>query len=166
MTSALDLLADIATRGVVEGAGIRATPAEWERAIGSDFVDDRVKKRFRRDYGLVELGFWRVGGEWRCGLFALQVHRLWSGAETIGPASLRTRYGEFPPSVAFADLRPRLPELRYIPDSDTTRYERYYLPGSKVAIMVSVSNVDGGPPAGSVWALHLTDEPDIPLRPR
>ena len=158
----LDLLADIATRGAVEGVGIHATPAEWERALGSDFIDDRAKKRFRRDYGLIELGFWRTEGDWRCGTLAVQVHRLFHGAATLGPVSLRARYGDFPSSVPFADFRRGLPDLAYIKDSDTTEYERYYVPATKVTIMV-VTAGSAGPPAGSVWALHLTDEPDIPL---
>lgn len=162
----LDLLADIATRGAIAGVGIRSTPAEWERAVGSDFLDDHAKKRFRRDYGLVELGFWRAGDEWRCGSLAVQVHRLWLGTDTIGPASLRQRCGGFPSSVTFADLRPLLPGLRAIADSDASEYARYYLPGSKITITVTTSSVEGYPPAGSVWALHLTDEPEIPLRPR
>ena len=164
--SVLDLLADVARDGTAEGVGIHATPADWERALGPDFVDDRAKKRFRRDYGLVELGFWRVDGEWRCGLLSLQVHRLWWGSDKLGPLSLRAKYGDYPTRVPFTDLRSRLPELRYIEDSDVSEYERYYVPDSKVTIMVATSTVDGGPPAGSVWALHLTDEPDIALRPR
>jgi hypothetical protein len=46
-----------------------------------------------------------------------------------------------------------------------SEYKRYYVPASKVTIMVTTGGVDGAP-AGSVWALHLTDEPDIALRPR
>lgn len=164
--SMLDLLTDVATHGGIERAGIQDTPAAWERSLGSDFLDDSAKKRFRRDYGLVELGFWRVDGEWRCGSLALQVHRLWLDADALGPASLRAKYGDFPRSVRFADLRLRLPELQRIADSDTREYERYYVPGSKVAIMVITGAVDGGLPTGSVWALHLTDEPDTQLRPR
>lgn len=161
--SVLGLLVDTATHGAVEGGGIQATPEAWEHALGSDFIDDRTKKRFRCDYGLVELGFWRVDRKWRCGSLALQVHRLWYGADAIGPASLKARYGVFPLAVSFADLRPRLTELTRIADSDINKYERFYVPRSKVTIMVMTSSGDGHPP-GSVWALHLTDEPD--LRPR
>lgn len=162
----LDLLTDVARHGTVEGVGINATPADWERTVGPDFVDDRAKKRFRRDYGLVELGFWRLTGEWRCGSLALQVHRLWWGADKVGPLSLQAKYGDFPTWVPFTDLRSCLPELKYIEDSDISEYERYYMPASKVTIMVATSAVNGGPPAGSVRTLHLTDEPDIALRPR
>ena len=162
--SVLDPLVGTAIHGAVGGVGIQATLEDWQRVLGTDFIDDPAKKRFRRDYGLAELGFWRVDGKWRCGSLALQVHRLWYGADDIGPASLKARYGGFPAAVSFADLRSRLTGLTRIADSDTSEYERCYVSRTKVTIMVMTTSVDGRPP-GSVWALHLTDEPDIALRP-
>ena len=173
--SVLDFLAAVAVSGQVEGAGIQSTPEEWERALGADFIDDRAKKRFRRDYGLVELGFWRVDNTWRCGSLAIQVHRLWWHADSLGPARLGEKYGDFPKTVPFETLRDRLTAVgprtapRSIQDTDTGEYTRYYVPASKVVLMVvslEVDRTEDGLPAGSVWSLNLTDNADAWIQPR
>lgn len=166
-----DLLADIAVDGVIEGVGIGSTPQECVGALGTDFVDEKARKRFRRDYGLVELGFFRVDDAWRCGTFTVQTHRLWRFHDSTGPALLRAKYGDFVKSVAFDDLRNRLAgrgqSTIRIADRKPGDQQRYYLADSTVLITVVGDGSDGEdyPPPGSVWSLSLSDNAEAWLRP-
>jgi hypothetical protein len=170
--SLLEFLVDFASSGRVEGAGIYSSPGDWGDSLGGDYIDDRQKKQFRRDYGLVELGFWRVEQDWRCGSVSLQVHRLWWHSDTTGPARLRRKYGPFPKDVRLEDLRESLGtagnELQLIEDKAPGRHARYYVPDTKVLItaLTSDDTDQGGMPGGAVWALSLSDNADAWIRPR
>jgi hypothetical protein len=169
--SLLDFLADFAATGRVGGAGIYSTPEQWQQVLGEDFIDDRAKKRLRRDYGLVELGFARVDGGWRCGTVSMQVHRL-SRDPKIGPVSVRAEYGDFPTSIAVDDLHAAVGRRGHPPtlidDADRSEYTRYVVPASKVLILaVSWDRAtEDGPPAGAIWSLALSDIVDAWIRPR
>ncbi|UYM25685.1 hypothetical protein NQP46_29860 [Streptomyces albus] len=73
MTSDLDFYAHVATRGEVLGAGIGAQPAQWEAALGTDYLDIEEADLLRRDYGLVELSFQKDDDAWPCRGVSLQV---------------------------------------------------------------------------------------------
>ena len=164
-------LADFAVSGRLDDAGIHSTPEEWQQVLGDDFIDDRAKKRFRRDYGLLELGFWRVGSGWQCGSVSVQVHRLWRDP-MIGSITARSGHGGFTRSIAFDDLRAslaqrgRTPQL--IDDADMTEHTRYFVPASKVLLLVVSPGwaTEDGPPAGTIWSLSLSDNADAWIRPR
>jgi hypothetical protein len=172
--NALDFFVDFAVTGRVEGVSINSTPEDWSDRLGADFIDDesKSKKRMRRDYGLVELGFYRVEGAWRCLGIGIQVHRLWWNSDNV-PAKLRSRYGDFPRIVPFEDLRERLSALghepRLIEDEQPFEYTRYYIPDTK--ILIGVLSPERGEdfddmPAGMLWAMHLSDDSEIWARPR
>jgi hypothetical protein len=170
--SALDFFTDFAVNGHVEGVGLNSTPEEWTENLGPDFIDDKSKsnKRMRRDYGLVELGFFRADGLWNCFLISLQAHRLWRHGDV--PQKLVDRYGEFPRSIQFDEVRRVLSALGYEPEliadeqgSDTVRY---HIPATNILIAVASAEVEEFEylPAGSVWAMHLSQGSDVWARPR
>jgi hypothetical protein len=105
VTSALNFFAGLAVNGQIQGVGLNSAPEQWAENLGTDFLDDKSKsnKRLRRDYGLAELGFFRVNGLWSCFLISLQVHRLWRYDDNV-PQKLLERYGEFPKSAQFEDV--------------------------------------------------------------
>jgi hypothetical protein len=170
--SALSFFVDFAVNGHIEDVGLNSTPEEWAESLGTDFVDDKSKsnKRLRRDYGLVELGFFRAGGLWSCFLISLQAHRLWRDDGNV-PQKLIDRYGEFPRSVQFEQFRRALSMLGYEPqpivDDQGSHTARYYMPFTKALIAVVSNEVQKFDcmPVGSVWAMHLSENSNIWSRP-
>jgi hypothetical protein len=169
--SALKFFTDFALNGQIEGVGLNSTPAEWAEGLGTDFIDDKSKsgKRLRRDYGLVELGFVRAEGSWSCFLISIQAHRLWQYHSNV-PRKLIEKYGEFPRSVQFDEVRRALHALGYEPElvadehrSDTARYR---IPGAKVLIAVVSREAESDYlPTGSIWSMELSESSDIWARP-
>lgn len=169
--SVLNFLADFAIPGQIEGVGLNSAPEEWAENLGTDFIDEKSKsnKRLRRDYGLVELGFFRSDRRWKCFLISLQAHRL-SRCDDHVPQILVDRYGEFPRSIQFEDVRRILRARGYEPEStegeDGSDTARYRIPATGVLIAV-VSREDlNNVPQGSVWSMHLSESSDIWTRPR
>ncbi|MFB9555316.1 hypothetical protein [Streptomyces roseoviridis] len=121
--SGLDFHAHVAARGDVLGVGVGAEPEEWERRLGSDFVDDRDRALLRRDYGLVELSFQQQrDGSWPCFGVSVPIHRLRWDPESAVPPALRSAYGDFGPSVRLGDLTAAVAALggTVEPDDDGT----------------------------------------------
>jgi hypothetical protein len=171
-TRALNFFTEFAIRGQIQGVGLGSIPEEWAQNLGTGFIDAKSKsnKRSRRDYGLVELGFLRVGGFWSCFLISLQVHRLWRYDGNV-PKELIGRYGKFPKSVQFQDLHRALRALGYEPlliadepDSDITRYR---IPRTSMLIGVVAKAEDGSNsmPVGAIWAMHHSENSDVWARP-
>ncbi|WP_201297909.1 hypothetical protein [Nocardia sp. CY41] len=169
--SDLGFYAHFVTCGEVLEAGIGTNPAEWEAKLGSDYIDDRVQTRMRRDYGLVELSFEEDKGEWSCFGISVQTHRLISGEVSTVPVLLRTEYGEFAPRVGFDELAALITGLGYRiePDHDatTTDIHRYRVPESGARVFVvadadpyGCADVDAEDPAGhrvgDVWSINLS----------
>ena len=173
MTS-LDFFVGFAASGRVEGVGLNSAPEDWSDHLGADFIDDKSKskKRLRRDYGLVELGFSREDGGWRCFVISIQVHRLWWHDELV-PEKLRSKYGEFPKAVSFEELCRRLEALklvpRLIPDEPPGEHDRYYINETKILIDVPSSRRLGDPegiPSGSISSMHLSRGSEVWAQPR
>jgi hypothetical protein len=168
----LDFFVDFATTGYIEGIGLHSSPYEWDRTVGSDFVDDVQKKQLRRDYGLIELTFWRTDGAWFCTGIDIQAHRLWWKTPDLLPAKLQKKYGEFPRSVELDKLRENLALLDYatipIEDRNVSEYTRYHVPKTKVLI-VSLSSVKSNNtdeiPIGTVWSMSLSVNAEIWNKP-
>lgn len=171
--SALSFLVDFALNGRIEGVGLNSPPEQWAESLGTDFIDDRSKsnKRMRRDYGLVELGFHRSEGSWACFLISLQVHRLWRYPDGV-PQKLLGRYGEFPRSIQFEEVRSALQlhgsEPQLIADDNGADTARYYVPPVNVLIAVVAGEAEqlNDLSAGSIWSMHLSEETDVWTRPR
>ncbi len=157
------------------GHGVEAGPGgywgEWEAKLGSDYVDDKVQTRMRRDYGLVELSFGEDKGEWSCFGISVQTHRLIWGEVSTVPVLLRTEYGEFAPRVGFDELAALITGLGYRiePDNDatTTDIHRYRVSESGARVFVvadadpyGCADVDAENPAerrvGDVWSINLS----------
>ncbi|MEW2615561.1 hypothetical protein AB0937_36420 [Streptomyces sp. NPDC047880] len=159
--SGLDFYAHVATRGDVLGVGIGAQPAEWETALGSDFLDAEDGGLLRRDYGLVELSFQEEEGAWPCFGVSVQVHRLRGDTETSVPAALRDAYGTFAPATRFevlaAAITGRGCSIELEPDEDGTTGDihRYRVRGSGVRIFVRADE-DAQGQAGEVRSLSLS----------
>jgi hypothetical protein len=170
---ALNFFVDFAVSGRVEGVGLDSAPEDWSEHLGKDYIDDisKSKKRLRRDYGLVELGFYRPGGAWRCFLVSIQAHRLWWDNHNA-PAKLRSKYGPFPRVILFEDLRRELSALGHEPslieDEDPSDQTRYYMPEAKILIGVNTPKPqeEDDIPSGAIWAMHLSEDADIWARPR
>ncbi|WP_249644024.1 hypothetical protein [Nocardia sputi] len=169
--SDLGFYVHFATCGEVLGAGIGTSPAEWEAKLGSDYIDDRVQARMRRDYGLVELSFEEDKGEWSCFGISVQAHRLIWGEVSTVPMFLRTEYGEFATRVGFDELAALITGLGYRiePDNDatTTDIHRYRVleSGARVFVVADAdpygsADVDAEDPVerrvGDVWSINLS----------
>lgn len=113
----LDFHAHVAARGDALGAGTGSEPAEWEAALGPDYLDDRSEDLLRRDYGLVELSFQKSDDTWPCFGVSIQVHRLLPGAAAV-PRPLRDAYGEFARRVRFDELRDMITGLGHTVEPD------------------------------------------------
>jgi len=171
--SALSFFVDFALNGRIEGVGLNSPPEEWAKGLGTDFVDDKSKsgKRMRRDYGLVELGFLRSDGLWACFLISLQAHRLWRYPDGV-PQKLLDRYGEFPRSIQFEDVRSALRvhgrEPQLIADGNGADTARYHVPSANVLIAVVAGEAEqlNDLSAGSVWSMHLSEDSGAWARPR
>ncbi|MFD8232853.1 hypothetical protein ACFV20_13350 [Streptomyces sp. NPDC059696] len=159
--SDLDFYAHVATRADVLGVGIGTRPAEWEAALGSDFLDVPDGELLRRDYGLVELSFQKEDGAWPCFGVSVRVHRLRRDTEASVPAALRGAYGPFAPSARFEHLAAAITGLGCAiapePDEDGPAggIRRYRVPESGVRIFVRVDEEAQGW-AGEVWSLGLS----------
>lgn len=170
--TAVDFLTDFAVSGHVEGVGLPSAPEDWSEHLGTDYIDDisKSKKRLRRDYGLVELGFGRAEGAWRCFLISIQAHRLWWDNDNV-PAKLRSKYGAFPRVVPFEDLRARLSALghepHFIEDQVPSDQMRYYISETKIIVGVHSAKKQEADdiPSGAIWAMHLSDDSDTWARP-
>jgi hypothetical protein len=170
--SALGFFVDFAVNGHIQGVSLNSTPEEWIESLGTDFVDDKSKKnkRMRRDYGLIELGFFRVDGSWSCFLISLQVHRLWQNDGNV-PRKLVDQYGEFPKQVQFQELHIALRALGFDPqliaDEHSSDIARYHIPGANVLIGVVAKAAEepNSIPAGAVWAMHLSANSEVWARP-
>ncbi|MFD4588408.1 hypothetical protein [Streptomyces sp. NPDC058434] len=166
----LDFYAHVAARGDVLGAGTGSEPAEWEAALGTDYLDDRSEDLLRRDYGLVELSFQKSDDTWPCFGVSIQVHRLLPGAAAV-PRPLRDAYGEFARRVRFDELRDVITGLGHTVEPDdappVTDMHRYRVSGSGARIVV-VADPDpygyGDPDphdpderqVGDVWSIGLS----------
>jgi hypothetical protein len=169
----LDFFAGFAVSGRVEGVGLSSSPEDWSEHLGTAYVDDKSKskKRLRRDYGLVELGFYRGAGGWQCFLISIQAHRLWWDSNNV-PARLLSKYGSFPRAVSFEELRRSLRSLGHEPslieDQEPSDQTRYYIPETKVLVGVHSPKQQEADdmPRGTIWAMHLSDDSDNWARPR
>jgi hypothetical protein len=170
---ALNFFVDFAVSGRVEGLGLDSVPEDWARHLGKDYIDDisKSKKRLRRDYGLVELGFCRPAGVWRCFLVSIQAHRLWWDSDNV-PAKLRSKYGSFPRAIVFEDLRRGLSALGHEPslieDAEPSDQTRYYMPETKILVGVNSPKRQKTHDmhSGAIWAMHLSEDADVWARPR
>lgn len=167
----LDFFVDFASTGHIEGIGLGSSLEEWDRSVGVDYVDDSKKKQLSRDYGLVELTFWRSEEAWQCTNISIQTHRLWWDSSQ-GPAKLLKKYGDFPRSVLFEELREKLDPLDRAPnlieDQKKSDYTRYYIPESKVLIIILSSpvpkNLDDMP-RGMIWSMNLSVNSEVWIKP-
>lgn len=157
----LDLYVEAATRAEVAGTTLGVDVSQWSEILGDDCVEDVRKSRMRRDYGLIEIFFVRHAAKWRSTGFSLQIHRLNQG-ESVVPAPLSRRYGNFRSRVKFEDLHNSILQT----GSEVEELERvgecrhYKLPRSNASIYV-VDEADAGLPVayGDVWSINVLPSP-------
>ncbi|MGX1726544.1 hypothetical protein ACWIGE_07595 [Streptomyces diastaticus] len=161
MLSGLDFYARVATRGQVLGVGVGARPAEWEAALGGDFLDVEEAGLLRRDHGLVELTFQEEGGAWPCVGVSVRADRLrWDTASHV-PAPLREAYGDFAASTRFGELAGAIARLgctvAHEPDAagTTEGFHRHRVPESGARIFVRADE-DARREAGVLWTLSVS----------
>ncbi|MEU5546609.1 hypothetical protein AB0G85_30100 [Streptomyces sioyaensis] len=152
----LDFYVAAATRAEIGGATLGADVSQWGDVLGDDCVEDVRKSRMRRDYGLIEIFFERRAATWRSTGFSLQIHRLALG-ESMVPAALPRRYGNFRSRVGFEELHKAIQRT----GSDVEELERvgeyrhYKIPKSNASIYV-VYEADTALPVayGDVWSIN------------
>ncbi|HEV2635377.1 MAG TPA: hypothetical protein VGX23_09545 [Actinocrinis sp.] len=157
---------DFAATGEVLGCSTDSSPEAWAAALGPRFADDRVKKRLRRDYGLIEVNFFRVDGVWGCFSVSVQAHRLGWGEEAAVPEPLVAAYGPFPARVAAADLLAEL-EAAGSPAARVPGREIFHVPSSNVHLYLAEQGADSGQSGsvlrkGDVWSLIKSPVPVLP----
>lgn len=155
----LDFYADFACDANVLGVGLGSTPAQWETALGDDYLDDPQGRQTRRDYGLIETTFFRRLA-WECSAVSIQVHRLSASAVTDVPKPLREEYGDFSQNVSLAELKNLLQgrsfEIEQVSEPSDGEFLRHWLPSSGVI----VHSRDG-----YLWALKTSENAAIWSKP-
>lgn len=163
----LSFFSDVSVTGQVRGLGLGSSPAQWEQALGDDYVDDVRKGRMRRDYGLVELSFLQSEGSWDCVGISIQVHRLPLPHGDVIPESLFRAYGAFPDRISFSGLMQSALEVgirvEVIEDATQSRYRRFWIPESRALIHVIDERLSepGIPAPGDVWSIALSRDAEI-----
>lgn len=154
----MDFFIDVIVSGSVAGVGLADSPEAVAQVLGSDFTEEVARMRLRRDYGLVEFFWERSPGpdRWHAAGFALQVHRLASGADVI--EELVRRYGRFGLRLPFARLNAELARLGYpltetTGDADQPDWRRYWLAEARVSVIVAAAPW-GALLAGDVFSIH------------
>ncbi|GAA0829116.1 hypothetical protein GCM10009525_27430 [Streptosporangium amethystogenes subsp. fukuiense] len=155
----LDFYAKAATSGVVFGVQLSSTPAEVEERFGADFLDDRQRGVFRRDYGLLEFTFFR-DPDWTCGAISIQVHRLLEGASDSVPSVLIQEFGEFSPCVKLSSLKREVGTLGFYlseaPDQTSPDFTRFLVSQSGVEVVTTRGLTTDGKlssEVGDVWSI-------------
>ncbi|WP_406729514.1 hypothetical protein WJ438_40400 [Streptomyces sp. GD-15H] len=157
--SAFQFLVEVLKSGAVQGLGLDARPDAWEAKLGSGYVDDVRKGRMRRDYGLVELSFFKEGETWQCFEVSLQIHRLAAGIADIVPISLIEEYGKLESRIKFSDLQANATaeglQVAQIGDRGRHLHSRFSVMESRV--IVHVLETDSGDilRRGDVWSVSL-----------
>ncbi|MER7165694.1 hypothetical protein ABT336_06375 [Micromonospora sp. NPDC000207] len=100
----IEFYLDALLSGEVCGVGAGSSADRIQEVLGSGFIDDRRKRWMRRDFGLVEFHFNRVGPTWTCFGSTIQVHRLKEAGGSITPRSLIKLYGELSSTLDHATL--------------------------------------------------------------
>lgn len=158
----LNFCSDVCTSAQVLGRGLRSSLAEWEQSLGNNYVDDERKGRLRRDYGIVELSFARMEGNWECMAISVQVHRLALPHEDVIPEVIARRYGKFRERVPFVELERSIREggasVELISDAVEPHPKRFWVPSSQALVHVvdePLHDADG-PRYGDVWSIALS----------
>ncbi|OBQ48256.1 hypothetical protein A4U61_24075 [Streptomyces sp. H-KF8] len=157
--SAFQFLIEVLESGAVQGLGLDARPEDWEARLGSGYIDDVRKGRMRRDYGLVELSFFKKGEIWQCFEVSLQVHRLAKDIPDVVPSSLIEEYGELESRVRFSDLQVNATaeglQVAQIGDRGRHLHSRFSVMESRA--IVHVLEADSGDilRRGDIWSVSL-----------
>lgn len=161
----LDFYAQAATSGTVLGLGPGATPAQVEERLGGDFFDDRQRAVFRRDYGLLEISFYR-DSSWVCGAISIQVHRLLRGRVDVVPPVLIEEFGEFSARIKFHHLERVIDRAGFSvvqeANGASIDFSRLRVLRSGVEIIVVGQLVNAGVKGhepGDVWSILLPGSP-------
>lgn len=157
--SACQFLVEVLKSGAVQGLGLDAQPDAWEAMLGSGYVDDVRKGRMRRDYGLVELSFFKEGDIWQCFEVSLQVHRLAMGIPDVVPDSLIEEYGKLESRVRFSDLQANATaeglQLAQIRDPGGHLHSRFSVMESKAIVHVLEADSGDNLRQGDIWSVSL-----------
>lgn len=160
--SDLDFFVESAIDGKVLSVGVGASPTEVEECLGTDYIDDHQRRLFRRDYGLVEFFFERVGKNWICRTITIQVHRLaYEGAEAV-PLPLQGTCGLFSRFIAYNRLESAIKTLGFRvapvvsdPASDFRKVKVEEIE-SEIVIVDDCSSRRGvGPGYNDIWSISL-----------
>lgn len=158
----LDFYADIVASGDVLGLSSGCDDVRVRETLGGDFIDDVRKQRMRRDYGLVEFHFNRMGERWIVFGVSIQVYRLKNTDRSIVPAVLSERFGEFRSTVSLVDLHKAVGDRSVAPVMERERMDDNFVSflarGTKVRVHAEMK-VDGSDVSrlipGDVWSIEL-----------
>lgn len=157
--SAFRFLLEVLGLGTVQRLGLDAKPEAWEAKLGSEYVDDLRKGRMRRDYGLVELSFFKEGEIWQCFEVSLQIHRLATDFSRIVPSSLIEEYGPFESRIKFSDLQANATieglQVTQIDNRSGHLHSRFSVMESGVIVHVLETDFGDVLRQGDVWSVSL-----------
>ncbi|WP_395576848.1 hypothetical protein [Streptomyces sp. BK79] len=157
--SAFQFLVEVLKSGAVQGLGLDARPDAWEAKLGSGYIDDVRKGRMRRDYGLVELSFFKKGEIWQCFEVSLQVHRLAKDIPDVVPSSLIEEYGEMESRVRFSDLQANATaeglQVAQISDRGRHFHSRFSVMESRAIVHVLETDSGDSLRRGDIWSVSL-----------
>ncbi|MET9293393.1 hypothetical protein [Streptomyces sp. NPDC003077] len=171
--SDLDFYAHVATHCDVFGVGVGSDPDDWEAALGSDYLDVFGRGRLRRDYGLVEVSFFRnPQGTYSCSGFSVQIHRqLYASSPGDVPLPLSREYGNFAPRAQYEEVRARILSMGHSIELEKPDHiHRYHVPesGARVFVMADPNpygSCDHDPAdpelhqADDVWSVSVACRP-------
>ncbi|KOU32577.1 hypothetical protein ADK53_21810 [Streptomyces sp. WM6373] len=168
MSALLRFCVEVLRSGTIQDLGLDAQPDAWEAKLGQDYVDDVRRGRMRRDFGLVELSFLKMGESWNCIELSIQIQRLAMAEVDTVPNFLIEKFGKFESRIKFDDLQEQLAtegiRLDRIGDRTQDPHARFSV--AKSGAIVHVLTVEpegvGRPRIGDVWSISVAR--DFPRR--
>jgi hypothetical protein len=153
----ISFFVEVVTTGQFLGLNAASTPEEVTDTLGS-FSENDLGDVMWRDYGAIEF-FWErtsTHEPWQGTHLTIQVHRLDGYPEQMNAAVQRT-YGQFRPTLRFAELRTELAEthceLVELPRRQQDDVREYANPRLGITILVVADGSHLSTAQGDVWSI-------------
>lgn len=154
----IDFYVDALLSESVLGLGPGVTADEVEGVLGVDYVDDPRKGWMRRDYGLIECHFNRVGNGWVCFALSIQIHRISNFGPEVIPRILWDRYGPFGDVVTLERVADAVNKkgAEALAHEATNGGFKLFRVGGKNAVAYARQSSENAGKSLELWSIHIS----------